>query len=261
MSRDTSDTIKRLLCESWCSELDVAEDGDALRLSMPLLEPDGDYVTVWLRQAMGGWRIEDAGTTLMRMSYDSDSGSFLRGPRRVLLDKTLAAYGARLADDGQIVAESDEQFLGMSLLRFGQALLRVNDLKSSTRSRVASTFFDDLSARLMQIVGADNVVPKYHAPEVPDAADYPIDFFLRGSRTPLFVFGVPNQERARTATIVLQHIDQYIPHYDSIIVFQDASAIPSIDLRRLMNAANDMVDSLDAKASLAKKIQHRMRAA
>ncbi|SAL73685.1 hypothetical protein AWB71_04710 [Caballeronia peredens] len=260
MLSNTPDAIKRLLCESWCSELEVAQDGDALRLSMPLLEPDGDYVTVWLRQTMGGWRIEDAGTTLMRASYDSDASALLRGPRRVLLDKMLAEYGARLADDGQIVCESDEQLLGVSLLRYGQAMLRVNDLRSWNRTRVASTFFDDLKLSLTEIVGIDNVIENYRAPEVPDAADYPIDFSIRSARTPLFVFGVTSQERARLATIVLQHIDQYIERFDSIVVFQDAGAIPGSDLRRLMNAANDMIDSIDAKAALAKKIHHRLRA-
>ena len=83
-------TVKRLLCETWCSELEVAEDGDALRLSMPLLEADGDFVTVWLRRTMGGWRLEDAGTTLLRISYDSDASAVTRGPRRVLLDKMLS---------------------------------------------------------------------------------------------------------------------------------------------------------------------------
>ncbi len=261
MVHDTPEAVKRLLCESWCSELEVARDGDALRLSMPLLEPDGDYVTVWLRQTMGGWRLEDAGATLMRISYDSDTSALMRGPRRVLLDKMLSEYGARLADDGQIVSETDEPLLGISLLRYGQALLRVNDLRSWSKARVASTFFDDLKLNLTEIVGAESVIENYRAPEVPHAADYPIDFFLKGSQTPLFVFGVPNQERARTATIVLQHIDQYIERFDSIVVFQDASAIPSVDLRRLMNAANDMVDSIDAKIALEKKIRHRMRVA
>jgi hypothetical protein len=261
MLQDAPDTVKRLLCESWCSELDVAQDGDALRLSMPLLEPDGDFVTVWLKRVLGGWRIEDAGTTLMRVSYDSDVNTLLRGPRRVLLDKMLGEYGARLAEDGQIVTESDEPSLGISLLRFGQAVLRVNDLKSWSKSRVASTFFADLKANLIEIVGVQNVVEHYTAPEVPDAQDYPIDFALKGAQTPLFVFGVASQERARLATIILQYIDQYIGRFDSIVVFQDASAIPSSDIRRLMNAANDMVDSIDAKAALAKKIHHRMRAA
>jgi hypothetical protein len=261
MLHDTPEAVKRLLCESWCSELDVAQDGDAIRLSMPLLEPDGDYVTVWLRQTIGGWRIEDAGTTLMRISYDSDVTPLLRGPRRVLLDRMLKEHGARLASNGQIVAESDEQYLGLSLLRYGQALLRVNELKRAAKSRAASTFMDDLRVQLGEIVGSGNVIRKYEAPGLPDKSDYPIDFFLKGSQTPLFVFGVVNPERARVATIVLQYLDQHIQRFDSIVVFQDSSAIPSIDLRRLMNAANDMVDSIDAKSALAKKIQHRMRAA
>jgi hypothetical protein len=261
MLRDAPQTLKRLLCESWCSELDVSEDGDALRLSMPLLEPDGDYVTVWLRQTIGGWRIEDAGTTLMRISYDADTSAITRGPRRVLLDKTLAEYGARLDDDGQIVSEMQEQHIGISLLRYGQAMLRVNDLKTWSKSRVASTFFHDLKLSLNEIVGAERVLENYLAPQVPDAVDYPIDFAIGGGPTPLFVFGVPTRERARLATIVLQHVDQYIDSFDSIVVFQDASQIPSVDLRRLMNAANDMVDSIEAKSALEKKIRHRLRAA
>ena len=105
--------------------------------------------------------------------------------------------------------------------------------------------------------GAEN----YLAPEVPDAADYPIDFAITGGPSPLFIFGVPTRDRARLATIVLQHIDPYISAFDSIVVFQDASEIPSSDLRRLMNAANDMVDSIEAKSALEKKIRHRLRAA
>lgn len=107
MLHNTPDAVKRLLCESWCSE--------------------------------------------MRVSYDSDAATLMRGPRRVLLDKTLAEYGARLAGDGQIVSESDEQLLGISLLRYGQAMLRVNDLKSWSKARVASTFFDDLKLNLAKI--------------------------------------------------------------------------------------------------------------
>jgi len=261
MLKEAPETVKRLLCESWCSELDVADEGDSLRLSMPLLEPDGDHVTVWLRQVMGGWRIEDAGSTLMRFSYDSDSSALTRGPRRVMLDSMLAEYGARLDEDGQIVAETEERDIGGSLLRYGQAMLRVNDLRAWSRPRVASTFFDDLKMNLVHIVGANRVIENYLHPLVPDAADYPIDFAIDGAPAPLFVFGVPTKERARLATIVLQHLDQYIDSFDAIVVFQDASQIPSGDLRRLMNAANDMVDSIDARGALEKKIRHRLKSA
>jgi hypothetical protein len=117
-----------------------------------------------------------------------------------------------------------------------------------------------LKLSLTEIVGVERVLENYLAPEVPDAVDYPIDFAITGGSSPLFVFGVPTRERARLATIVLQHVDQYIGSFDSIVVFQDASQIPSGDLRRLMNAANDMVDSIEAKSALEKKIRHRLRA-
>lgn len=74
-----------------------------MRLSMPLVEPDGDYVTVWLRQMLGGWRFEDAGATLMRVSYDTDVASLLRGPRKVLLERMLSEYGARLDEGGKLL--------------------------------------------------------------------------------------------------------------------------------------------------------------
>ncbi|HDR9046245.1 DUF1828 domain-containing protein [Burkholderia vietnamiensis] len=248
------------MCESWCSELDVVEDGDALRLSMPLTETDGDYVTVWARNILGGWRLEDAGSTLMRISYDSDVSALLKGPRRVLLDKMLLEYGARLEESGQVVSESSELDLGHALLRFGQALLRANELKSWSRARVTSTFFDDLKSSLIEIVGVDRVLQNYSVPGIPSADDYPVDFSIAGAAEPLFIFGVPSKDRARLATIVLQHLQQHLARFNSIVVFQNASDIGTGDLRRLMNAANDMVDSIDASDALARKIRHRLAA-
>ncbi|USE81177.1 DUF1828 domain-containing protein [Cupriavidus gilardii] len=258
MTHEASTALRRILCEAWCSELDVAEDRGAIRLSMPLTEPDGDYVTVWLRQTLGGWRIEDAGATLMRFSYDQDIGTLASGPRAIMLRRLLSEYGARLDEDGQIKAEATETDLGHTLLRFGQAILRVGELRSWTKSRVASTFFDDLEAQLKRIAGPKSVRRNHIWEGIPAAEDYPIDFYLEGATEPLFVFGAPTKDRARLATIVLQHLQQHIASFNSIVVFQDASAIGNADLRRLMNAANDMVDSLGATDTLRRKVLHRL---
>jgi hypothetical protein len=132
MQNDLSKRVRDLLCQSWCDEIDVAQDGDTLRLCLPLLEHDGDYVTVWLRHTAHGWQLEDGGTTLMRVSYESDAAALVSGPRRGMLDTMLTQFGARLADDGQIIAHSDEHGLVAALLRFGQALVRVSDLERLT---------------------------------------------------------------------------------------------------------------------------------
>jgi hypothetical protein len=48
-----SPELRRLLCESWCARLDIAEDSVGTRLSLPAVEPDGDAVTVWLTPRFG----------------------------------------------------------------------------------------------------------------------------------------------------------------------------------------------------------------
>lgn len=231
-----------------------------MRLSMPLTEPDGDYVTVWLRKMLGGWKLEDAGSTLMRLSYDTDISALLRGPRKVMLDRMLVEYGARLDERGQVIAETAERDLGHSLLRYGQALLRANEVRAWSRARVASTFYDDLRSSLHAIVGQDRVIENYRVTDVPSAEDYPVDFAITGASEPLFIFGAPSKDRARLATIVLQHLQQHLARFNSIVVFQNASEIGNTDLRRLMNAANDMVDSIDARDALERKIRHRLAA-
>jgi hypothetical protein len=61
---------------------------------------------------------------------------------------------------------------------------------------------------------------------------------------PLYLFGVPNRDKARLATIVLQQLNSANLDFNSMVVFQNATDIPHRDLNRLMSAANDMVASI-----------------
>ena len=95
-------------------------------------------------------------------------------------------------------------------------------------------------------------------PGVANASDYPVDYYIEGRAQPLYLFGVPNRDKARLATIVLQHLNGANLDFNSMIVFQNASDIPHRDLNRLMNAANDMVASIDATDDLERKVRRRV---
>ncbi len=56
-------------------------------------------------------------------------------------------------------------------------------------------------------------------------------------------------------TIILQHLNAAKLDFASIVVFQNSADIPSKDLGCLMNAANDMVSSLDADEALQRKLR------
>lgn len=258
---ETPTALRRILCQSWCEGLDVADEQDgSIRMSMPLHDPDGDAITVWARTVMGGWRLSDGGATIMRLSYEHDLDSLLDGSRGKVFERLLSESGLR-EEEGELAMETQENELGGALLRFGQGLLRVGDLKLWTRNRIANSFYDDLRTRLEACAGRERVHQDYAIPNIPGSGDYPVDFYVEGGSEPLYVFGVPGRDKARLATIVLQHLQTHVPRFNSLVVFQNAADLGNADLRRLMNAANDMVDSIDATDALERKLRHRLQAA
>ena len=252
-----TEAMRELLCEQWCSGALIADDAEGLRISLPVHEADGDAVTLWIKPAMGGWHISDMGTTFMRLSYDMEFDLLSSGQRAQVLSTILEAHGIE-DSDGELTMVAPEGELGPALLSFGVAISRVGDLRFWSRGRVHSTFYDDLGQELRRIAGAANVHERYEVPGLSDAADYAVDFYVSGGSTPLYVFGVPNADKAKLATIVLQRLQQADLRFESLVVPSEFNAVPPRDLRRLMNAANDMVDGFEAKEALERKVRHRI---
>jgi hypothetical protein len=254
-------TLQDALCKALCAEVRIVErPGGVNYVSTPFMFPDGDSLPIHFRMMpTGGVQLTDMGSTLMRLSYDIDSDTLRDGTRGRILGQILGEYGLQdLA--GQLVMESTADQLGRAVMQFGQALTKVSDLSFLTRINVENSFYEDLAAKLGEIVGADNVERDYLVPSLPQAENYPVDYLIKGTRRPLYVFGIPNRDKARLATIILQHLIQRHEDFDSAVVFRNADELPRSDVSRLMNAANDMVSSLDAGNDLERKIRRRTAA-
>lgn len=251
--------LQKLLCEQWCDDAEIGEDAAGMRLSLPLSESDGDSVTVWISPRVGGWHLRDCGTTFMRLSYDMDVDLLAEGQRAKVLDRILSESQIR-NENGELVCEVEEHGLGAALLRFGQTALRIGDIKLWSRARIASTFYDDLKAHLTDIVGIDRLRIDYEVPNIPDAGNYLVDFAVTDIARPLYIFGVPSTDKAKLANIVLLHMQQASHEFNSLIVPSDIESISKPDLRRLMNAANDFVDSSSSIDVLERKIKQRISA-
>jgi hypothetical protein len=252
--------LQELLCEQWCSDLEIGQDTAGIRLSLPLLESDGDSITVWVQQVVGGWKLRDCGTAFMRLSYDMDTDLLQEGQRSRVLERILSEHQVTL-EDGELTCHAEERELGGTLLRFGQAIARVSDIKMWSRARVANTFYDDLRSTLIDIVGTDRLLMDYEAPGVPDASSYKIDFAVLGPSRPLYIFGVPSSDKAKLATIVLLHLQQARHSFDSLVIPSDIESIGKPDLRRLLNAANDFVDSSSSIDAITRKVHLRLEPA
>ena len=258
------DALRKLLCERLCEDVRVERYPDGAPMLLTRFQfPDGDRFPIHLSEAgPGGIRLSDRGHTLMHMSYEHDIDSFFDGTRGMLLERIMSESGAHWdGEGGALCFDTSVERLPEAIFRFGQALTRVHDLTLLSRSNVSSTFYDDLAELLTGLVPADKIRRDYEHPDAPNASAYRVDYRIEGKDAiPLFLYGVPNRDKARLTTIMLSHFHLNGIQFESILVFEDQSEIPRMDLARLSNVGGEMVSSLDARDDLERKVLTRAAA-
>lgn len=249
-------TLQDLLCSHLCSSVRIIErGGGVLMLDTPFSYPDGDHYPIYIQQtSTGGIKLSDGGHTFMHLSYENEVSSFRKGTRGKILDQILGEMGLHEMN-GEFFIETSMDGLSEAIFCLGQGLTKVYDIIFLNRARVSSTFYEDLFNIIVNIIPQEKISQDYIDTRMEQAEDYPIDYSIRGkTEDPLFVFGVPNSDKARLTTITLERLLRYRATFDSILVFADQQEIPRKDLARLTNVGGEMVSSLDARDDLSRKI-------
>ena len=255
------DALRKLLCERLCEDVMVERrPDDALMLRTHFAFPDGDRYPIHLSEAAsGGLRLSDRGHTLMHISYEHDVDSFMDGTRGMLLERIMGENGLQW-DGGAFCLDTAPERLPEAVFHFGQALTRVHDLTLLSRTNVGSTFYDDLADLLSKLVDETKIQRDYR-PEVPNAQAYPVDYRIAGrDDVPLFLYGVPNRDKARLTTIMLSYFHRHEIKFESILVFENQTEIPRLDLARLSDVGGDMISSLESHEDFNRKLLRRVAA-
>ena len=254
-----AEALRDLLCARLCEDVGVVERPDGeLMLRTHFTFPDGDGYPFHLAEApAGGLRLSDQGHTLMHISCEHDIDTFLSGTRGMLLERIVGESGISY-DEGAFSLETSTERLPEAIFGFGQALTRIYDLTLFSRTNVGSTFYDNLADYLTGVVDEDRLERDYLAP-VPNAEAYPVDYRIRGrSEVPLFLYGVPNRDKARLTTIMLAYFHRHDLDFESIIVFENQADIPRADLARLSDVGGEMISSLESTNDLSRKLLRRV---
>ncbi len=253
------EALEKLLCERLCKEIAVERRPDnALMIRTQFEFPDGDRYPIHLSETKsGGLRLSDRGHTLMHISYEHDVDSFLDGTRGMLLERIMGESDLQW-DRGAFCLDTSPEGIADAIFRFGQALTRVYDLTLLSRSNVGSTFYDDLTDLISTLVD-DTKIQLDYQPNVPNPQNYPVDYCIEGKNNlPVFLYGVPNRDKARLTTIMLSHFHLNNLLFDSILVFKNQSEIPRLDLARLSDVGGDMISSLESDEALKRKLNQRI---
>lgn len=211
------------------------------RVEAPFAFADGDHLVIRLREANGHYEWSDFGHTLMHLSYEMDVDTIDSGKRAELFEHALSRSGVE-EREGELVLSSHEEELGVSLLRFAQALIHVSDLDYLTQERVRSTFVEDVK-RLMRERFAERAHLDYIDPEQDKQGQYPIDCLLNQARQPVAVFAVGNDDHCRDATITLQEFRAWERPLFSTAIFADQEQINRRVLARFSNAVDKQFSS------------------
>ena len=90
---------------------------------------------------------------------------------------------------------------------------------------------------------------------------YIVDYKIDGSNdVPLFIYGIPNRDKARLATIMLSHFHRSQFRFESILIFENQQEIPRADLARLSDVGGDMISSLESTDDFQRKLVQRVAA-
>ncbi len=252
--------LQDTLCRAMCAEVRIREKSpELLAVHTPFLFPDGDQYQLYIQILPGGLlRLTDMGHTLMHLSYEHDIDKFRDGTRGELFEK-IKAHTSVDEREGVLFIDTTPERLAADIFHVGQAITEIFDLTFLKRNRVDSTFYEDLRESIYRIVPSEKVSRDYLYEGMENASDYPIDYKIEGKDEQIFLFGIPNPDKAKTVTIILEHLLRAQAKFDSILVFSDQKSLPRNDLARLSNVGNDMISSLDAESDFRRKLEKKAR--
>ena len=252
-------SLQNTLCNLMCTEVIVMPKNDTLLLvKTPFSFPDGDPYQIFIKELYNGIiRLTDMGHTMLHLSYENDVDKFREGTRGELFNQILSEVEIK-EEHGEFYIDTTIENLSNSIFRLGQGLTKINDLTFLNRFRAESTFYEDLDEQLNKIVPDGKIIKDYFFDQMENANDYPIDYRIEGKHAPLFLFGIPNRDKARLTTIILERLLRMKADFDSLLIFSNQKTIPYNDLARLSNAGGEMIASLDAETDFARKLMRKI---
>lgn len=222
--------------------------------------PDGDRLPIRLSESpAGGFRLPDQGRILMRFSCEHDVDSFLDGARGALLERIMGETGLE-RDGGAFCLDAAPGRLAESLSAFGRALTRVHGLARPARARAGAAFYDELRRLPLESADEGRIHPDYRPP-APNAGACMADFMIEcGNGIPLFLYGIPDPDKARRTTIMLGQLRRCGVAFESLPVFDDQTKIPRLDLARLSDAGGEMISALESREGPDRRLRRRIAA-
>ncbi len=245
-----NDTIVSKLREAICRSVTLFEQGkDRYRVLTPFAFPDGDRFCPILMKTGSKWSFTDDGSTFMRITYRINDDSILAGTRGKVIEQAIQSFG--LSNTGGVLSipVTDADF-GSALYGFTQAILRISDVALWNKHNPKSSFAEEFKKTIKEAVAAQNEYQFNWSDKLLDPKQvYPVDCRI-SARVPLFIFGVHNEAKCDSATIVIQHYRKKIDRFNTVVIYESQEEIGRKNVARLTDVADKQFASLPTAVDL-----------
>lgn len=252
-------TIREQMRERISEQIDLYQQGEnRVLVKTPFRFEDGDHFSIALKPEGDGYVLTDEASTIMHLSYWMDTDDIVEeGNRKDIVDKSLSAFGVQNRDGELVIPVTDGRFSD-ALFDFVQALTRVTDVSFLSREIVRSTFMEDLRLFLKSTVPQDRLAFNWTSEHDPKKK-YPVDFHINRMKKPLFIYGIPNEDKLNVATINLLMFEKWGLNFRSVGVFEDIEVIPRKPLARFTDVVGKEFSNLyENKDRIAHLIQEAL---
>jgi hypothetical protein len=239
-----TNSIKEEFRRRVSEQIDLEPQGaDRFVVMTPFRFEDGDHFAIALKREGDGWILTDEASTMMHLSYWLDTDAIESGNRKQIVDNSLSTFAVENRD-GELVIPVSESRFGDALFDFVQALIKVTDISFLSREVVRSTFMEDLRTFLRSKVDPGRIQFEW-TDERDTGGKYPVDFRINNIRRPLFIYGLPNEDRMKDAAISLLTFERWGLKFQSLGIFEEQESIPRKPLARFLDVVGKSFSSLD----------------